>query len=661
MKRFFYSVQGKIIIILLLFMTISLFVSWFTIRHISQAIMTTEKEQKLMAFTRILDIRLGARSYDDILEAYDASKKSHDEQIKVLNDKLKDLTDQVSAANPGMGIGFYSQKLDAIITYGPSSEYIKTIGMPIGKDHPGRLVMSTNQPIVRQGTMVRGNIMNAMRPLVRDGQVIGYIWANELTTEIEKEFVTITSGILGIMVVIYVIAIILALVFSRRTMRDISMIVNGVRVMRNDLTKLLPKIDGELGEVVDSINNMALDISKADEDHKALLIAEASNLAQRDFLARMSHEIRTPMNGVLGMTLLAQNAKTKEQRMSYLNKIHSSASLLLGIINDILDISKIEAGKMEIEIHPFSLTDVVENIRDLITPRIEENNLHLNINVDESVPAMAVGDGLRLSQILLNLLGNAAKFTLEGSVSLNMQAKIVESGMLRLDCQVRDTGIGMEPRQAAEIFNPFTQADSSTARKFGGTGLGLSVSKALVELMGGVISVKSEPNKGSEFAFFVLMETYSGEITEKPEDQGDVSAQRYDGYSILVVEDNEINQEIITVLLEELGFKVDLAENGEKGVKAFTERDYDLIFMDIRMPVMDGLEATRKIRQLEYEKKLSGAKLAQPRIPIVAMTANVMLEDREATKEAGMDGHVAKPFEMEEIGSVLQRILIKKQ
>ncbi|MDR1936357.1 MAG: response regulator [Candidatus Accumulibacter sp.] len=660
MKRFFYSVQGKIITILLLFMTISLLASWFTIRNISQTIMTTEKERKLMAFAQLLDIRLGKRSYDDILEIHGAAQKSRDEQIKVLNNELKDLTDEASAASYGMGIGFYSRKLDAIITYGPSSEYQKTIGLPIGKDHPGRMVMSTNQSAVRQGSMVRGNIMNAMRPLERGGEVIGYIWANELTTEIEKEFVIITSGILGVMVVIYVIAIILAVILSRRTMRDIGVIVNGVRVMRNDLTKLLPKIDGELGEVVDSINNMALGISKANEEHEALLIAEASNQAQRDFLSRMSHEIRTPMNGVLGMTLLAKNAKTEDQRMGYLNKIHSSASLLLGIINDILDISKIEAGKMEIENHPFSLSDVVENIRDLITPRIEENNLRLNINVDESVPAMAVGDGLRLSQVLLNLLGNAAKFTLEGSVTLDMRAQIVESGMLRLDCQVRDTGIGMDPQRTAEIFNPFTQADSSTARKFGGTGLGLSVSKALVELMGGAISVKSELNKGSEFAFFVLMEPYSGEIIEKSEEQIDVSAQRHDGYSILVVEDNEINQEIITVLLEELGFKVDIAENGEKGVKAFTEKDYDLIFMDIRMPVMDGLEATRKIRQLESEKKSSGVGPAQPRIPIVAMTANAMLEDRKDTEEAGMDGHIAKPFEIEEIESVLQRLLIKK-
>jgi len=659
MKKFFlHSVQGKIIFILILFMTVSLLGTIFVVRYMSQEIMTSEKANKLALAAALLDINLGDRDYDDILIENGAENASWEEKIAVLNRELSALGDSMTDIYPDLGVGYYSLDLDAILTYAPSEQYRETIGKPIGEDHPGRLVMQNNEAMVRTGSMVRGNIMNAMQPIARNGKVIGYAWANELASSIEMEYRKTSSRILIFMVIAYVFSIGMAIILSRRSMRDIKNIIIGVRTLRSDLSRTLPKAGGELGEVVDSINTMAADILKAEENHKALMLAEASNLAQRDFLARMSHEIRTPMNGVLGMAQLAQNAKTEEQRLEYLGKIHTSASLLLGIINDILDISKIEAGKMEIEAHPFNLTDIIYNIRDLLIPRVNEKYLKLIISIDESVPEMVVGDSLRISQILFNIVGNAVKFTLEGSVEIKVSAQEMPDNKFKLNFNVCDTGIGMNEDQQQDVFKSFTQADSSTARKFGGSGLGLSISKALIELMGGSISVKSVLDKGSNFCFNVITANLESDDLQPADD--DLSAaliQKYDNYSLLLVEDNEINQEIAKAVLEEMGFMIDLANNGKEGIEAFDKKHYDLIFMDIRMPVMDGIEATREIRKIEQENADAGA--GNSRIPIIAMTANAMQADKDATHDAGMDGHISKPIDTDEICLVLYKALIK--
>ena len=659
MKRFFFhSVQGKIILILLLFMTVSLLGTLFVVRHMSQKIMTSEKANKLLMAASLLDFHLADQSYEDILIENNAENASREEKIAVLNRKLSALGDSVTALYPDMGIGYYSLELDAIVTYAPSKQYKDTIGRPIAPEHPGRTVMKNNESMVRTGSMVRGNIMNAMHPIARNGRVIGYAWANELASSIETEYRTTSNNILIFMLIIYVFSIAMAVVLSRRSMRDIANIVKGVRKLRSDLSCTIPKAGGDLGEVVDSINAMAADILKAEDDHKALLLAEASNLAQRDFLSRMSHEIRTPMNGVLGMTQLAQNAKTDSQRLEYLAKIHTSASLLLGIINDILDVSKIEAGKMKIEEHPFKLADIINNISDLLMPKVNEKHLKLIISAEESVPEMVTGDSLRISQTLFNIIGNAVKFTLEGSITLRVSALDMPDNKLRLNFSIRDTGIGMDSQQQQNVFKSFTQADSSTARKFGGSGLGLSISKALIELMGGEISVTSMPGKGSEFNFYVIASSYGGDEQQEIDDDFTyVLNQKYDNYKLLLVEDNEINQEIAKAVLEEMGFKIDIANNGKEAIDAFNAKAYDLIFMDIRMPVMDGLEATREIRRIEHENAETGAE--PPHIPIIAMTANAMQADKDAVRDAGMDRHVSKPINLNEICLALYKTLIK--
>jgi signal transduction histidine kinase len=637
------------------FMAISLIMSWSTIRYVSHTIVNEEKEEKLMSFATLPDIGLGDKSYDDILAEHDALDETNEAKIEILNKALAPMTDDIAKAYPGLGIGFYSFELDAIITYGPSSEFRDFIGKSIGEDHPGRIVMDTGKELVITGTMLRGDIMNAMHPLVRDDEVIGYIWANELTTEIEKKFYSTTTSMIILLCLFFVIALTIAIIFSRRTMRDLSKIVSGVRELHSDLSKKLEPAAGELGEVVNSINTMAADVAKANEERNALVMAEAANLAQRDFLARMSHEIRTPMNGVLGMTLLAMDAKSEPQRLNYLGKIHSSATLLLGIINDILDFSKIEAGKMDIENQPFSLRENLNNVQDLIMPRMEDNNLTLTVDIEDSTPDKVIGDGLRLSQVLLNLLSNAAKFTKDGSVRVDVKWDVLSAGMVRLFVSVEDTGIGMSEEQQANLFKPFSQADSSTARKFGGTGLGLSISKALVELMDGSIAVKSEPDKGSVFSFYISLELCKDEDWVEAEETH-MLTQNFAGHTILVVEDNDINREIAGAIFGEMGLITDFAEDGEKGVEAFMAKNYDLIFMDIRMPVMDGIEATQKIRGIERQRTLLDIDTEHiHHVPIIAMTANAMKEDKEASLAAGMDGHISKPISLTEIQAVLSK------
>ncbi len=651
MKRYFlHTVQGKLIGVLLIFMTIMLAVSIYTTRYMSETVMFREKENKLLGIASFLEKKLGDRGYDGILEEAGASGATKEEKLAVLNQKLSEVTDEVSSMYAGLGVGFYSIDLDSILTYGPSSEYGSNVGKAIGADHPGRTVMSSNEPVVSRGTMVRGNIMNAMCPIERNGRVIGYTWANELTTDIEKEYVGLTSTLTVFLVLFFIFVIATVILLSRRIVRNVDKIVAGIKEMRFDLSKRIERFDDEFGEVSENINDMADHIEKSTKEKEALAVAKANNRAQRDFLARMSHELRTPMNGVLGMTRLAMQAETKEDGMLYLKKIQSSATLLLGIINDILDFSKIEEGKLTLDKHPFSIREIADNINELIRPRTAEKGLAFSVEIDDSVPKMATGDSLKLSQVLLNLLGNSVKFTQEGFIKLKMAALPQKDHQFRLVCAVSDSGIGISEEQQKLLFKPFSQADSSTARQFGGTGLGLSISKALVELMGGVVSLDSAAGEGSTFSFYVVLDAYEGPALVH-DGQTETAERLYDGYHVLLAEDIEINREIALAVFTEFGFSIDFAENGEEAVRAFQEKRYDLIFMDIRMPHMDGLEATRRIRALEKQNE---------HIPIIAVTANAMNEDRLASMEAGMDGHISKPLSIDEIKKEIRRVLAKQ-
>ena len=372
--------------------------------------------------------------------------------------------------------------------------------------------------------------------------------------------------------------------------------------------------------------------------------AEHLERAKSAFLANMSHEIRTPMNGILGMTQLALRDTPDERQRHYLQSIEFSAQSLLGILNDILDISKIEAGKLHIEQAPFELGRLVENVLLLVEPAAEQKHLMLRFEFDPDLESHYLGDALRIRQVLANLLGNAVKFTAQGEVKLAVSRPA--PGRLRF--AVSDTGIGLSAAQQQQLFQAFSQADVSTTREYGGTGLGLAISKQLVELMGGRIGVESAPGRGSCFHFDIAAEACAAPVAAEPRGNADAGQEplaALRGRRVLLVEDNAINREIALRIIEMEGLRVELAEDGQQALDQFRASRPDLILMDIQMPVMDGYEAARRIRELD------------PDVPIIALTANAFLEDIDKTRAAGMNAHLTKPFEIDAIQATLRQFL----
>jgi two-component system, sensor histidine kinase len=387
--------------------------------------------------------------------------------------------------------------------------------------------------------------------------------------------------------------------------------------------------------------------------------ADRANQAKSIFLANISHEIRTPMNGIIGMAELLADTPLVKNQQAQLDQIRLSAMSLMGIVNDVLDLSKIEADKIELESVHFDLLECLTNAFEMATLPGRDKGLDLNLQVADDVPSAVVGDPGRLRQVLLNLLSNAVKFTERGEVRAiveHVQTKETEDQKIVLRFSVTDTGIGIAAEKQQQIFEAFTQTDSSTTRLYGGTGLGLAISARLVKLMGGELKVESTAGHGSTFTFVLSLEQA---WTEKPEakEQASVMAA-VSSQHILLVEDNHVNQMVAQGMLRKAGHTVTLADNGRHALEILATESFDAVLMDVQMPEIDGLEATRRWRQSEKDGNDKGTNRATI---IIAMTAHVLADDHQRCLEAGMDGYITKPLSSRSLMQAIEQAIKAKQ
>ncbi len=388
------------------------------------------------------------------------------------------------------------------------------------------------------------------------------------------------------------------------------------------------------------------DITEILNLQKERVLEQEANIAKGQFLANMSHEIRTPLNGILGMTHLAMDVNKESKVSSYLEKINSSSENLLNIVNDILDFSKIESGKMEIEHTTFSIYNIINNVKANLEVSAQSKGIEFNTKIAKNVPEFVIGDPLRLTQIIFNIAGNAVKFTKQGSVSISLDSFSVEedSEKLGICLAIKDTGVGISEEKLGNIFTEFSQADLTTTRMFGGTGLGLTISKSLAQMMGGDIRVESVLGEGSTFICTLVFD-YAHNAPIESEQKSLDEIQDLNGVKVLLAEDNEINSIIATELLQKIGCKVTYAENGLEAMKMIHKTIFDIVLMDIQMPIMDGLTASKQIRLDAQFNSL----------PIIAVSAHAMLEDRQKSIEAGMQEHITKPFKPLELYNTIKK------
>ncbi len=411
-----------------------------------------------------------------------------------------------------------------------------------------------------------------------------------------------------------------------------------------------PVRDENSGEIMGVVTTFS-DISESKSLEAELRIktreAEVANKTKSKFLANMSHEIRTPLNGVIGMASVLEKTNLDDKQREMIDLMLTSGRSLERLLSDILDLSKVDAGQIELENRPFSINNAISDVVNVLRYRADEKGLDVVVNIDSDKNDEIMGDVLRFKQIISNLTSNAIKFTDSGSVTLD----IIHIEPDILEIRVTDTGIGMDDETIVNVFNRFTQADASISRRFGGSGLGLSISKGLIEIMGGKLSAKSAPNTGTCFKIVLpIIPAHPNSLIENIEPQREASAPMPTGLNLLLVEDHLVNQKVFQMMVEPLGFSVVIANNGVEGIEAFKAQQFDIVFMDIQMPVMDGLEATRLIREIEHRTH-------RDRAPIIALSANAGKSHIEVALNSGADDYLTKPMDFGRLCEILSQYL----
>jgi len=603
-------------------------------------------EQAGNALTLFEQVRLDCKTvvihslYDDMKAVIDARNQFNRNvaQFRELMQICRDLSTTTEMLN------FYHRINNMFLnSYLPYADRIIEISINDIPDHNNRLHVYVMLAYVddisdRLVSMINGMIdlnVAISRQTSADNQV--------LTTWIivTQTILLISSVIFAVFVTIYITRGIMmpinesAVVLRKLAYGDFKSRITG------NYTDEFATIKHSMNKTASNLETYTYGLEQATEE------AQAASKAKSNFLANMSHEMRTPLNVIVGMTLVGKRTEVPEERINAFDKIGNASSHLLSIVNDILDMAKIEADNMELVSVEYNFKHMIDKVLSVVQYKIDEKQQLLSVNIDDNIPKILIGDELRLLQVINNILSNASKFTHEkGKISLDA-AFTENNGKTELQIEISDEGIGISEEMQSKLFEKFKQAESGASRKYGGIGLGLSISKELIEKMGGEIKVESEVDKGTKFTLTIPAVSSQDEALSKDVDNYKDSIELLKGKHLLVVEDIEINREILIALLENTGLNIDCAENGKIALDILAKEPdkYDIVFMDLQMPEMGGLEATELIRITPGRTR--------GRLPIVAMTANVFKDDIDACMKAGMDGHLGKPLEYNKVINTL--------